>query len=387
MDVEIYLDNSATTPVAPEVQKVLQETISQYYANPSSLHNLGGQAEKLLTKAREVIAQAMEVSPGEIVFTSGGTESNNLAIKGIAFQYRSRGKHLITTQIEHSAVYEVFQSLERDFGFKVTYLPVNRQGVVEVEEVSRALRDDTILVSVMHVNNELGSVQPIEQIGQILKNRPKTFFHVDQVQGFGKVPLHIKRAGIDLLSVSGHKIHAPKGTGLLYVREGITLYPLFHGGGQEKGRRSGTENVPGIVALAKAVRLMKEREEENREHLWQLRRQLIAGLEQMEGVAINTPLDENLAAPHILNLSCPGIKPEVLVHALEEKGIYVSTTSACTSKELKPSRTLEAIGLEEERLHSAIRISTSIYTTADDIRRLLETLRQILPQLKAVMRK
>lgn len=387
MDVEIYLDNSATTPVAPEVQKVLQETISQYYANPSSLHNLGGQAEKLLTKAREVIAQAMEVSPGEIVFTSGGTESNNLAIKGIAFQYRSRGKHLITTQIEHSAVYEVFQSLERDFGFKVTYLPVNRQGVVEVEEVIRALRDDTILVSVMHVNNELGSVQPIEQIGQILKNRPKTFFHVDQVQGFGKVPLHIKRAGIDLLSVSGHKIHAPKGTGLLYVREGITLYPLFHGGGQEKGRRSGTENVPGIVALAKAVRLMKEREEENREHLWQLRRQLIAGLEQMEGVAINTPLDENLAAPHILNLSCPGIKPEVLVHALEEKGIYVSTTSACTSKELKPSRTLEAIGLEEERLHSAIRISTSIYTTADDIRRLLETLRQILPQLKAVMRK
>lgn len=384
--MEIYLDNSATTPVSPEVQEVLSETVKQYYANPSSLHSLGGQAEKLLSKAREVIAQALEVLPGEIVFTSGGTESNNLAIKGIAFQYQARGKHLVTTQIEHSAVYDVFKALERDFGFEVTYLPVDRHGVVRVEDVQRALRDDTLLVSVMHVNNELGSVQPIQEIGRILKNRPKTFFHVDQVQGFGKVPLPIKGAGIDLLSISGHKIHAPKGTGLLYVREGITLYPLFHGGGQEKGRRSGTENVPGIVALAKAVRLMKEREEEGRKHLWQLRRQLIAGLKEIEGVVVNTPLEESLAAPHIVNLSCPGVKPEVLVHALAEKGIYVSTTSACTSKQMKPSRTLEAIGLEGERLHSAIRISTSIYTTSWEIGHLLTALRQVLPELKTIMR-
>ncbi len=384
--MQVYLDNSATTPVAPEVKQAMLEVIDRYYGNPSSLHSLGGQAEKLLVRSREVIAEALDISPHEVVFTSGGTESNNLAIKGIAFQYRSRGKHLITSQIEHSAVYDVCQALERDFDFEVTYLPVDQNGIVSLDHLKKALRDDTILVSIMHVNNEMGALQPLEEIGQLIKRYPKTFFHVDQVQGIGKAPLNIKDWGIDLLSISGHKIHAPKGTGLLYVREGVELYPLFHGGGQEKGRRSGTENVPGIVALAKALRLIKEKEKEHRKHFLNLRRKLLAELQGMEGVFINTPLDEQLAAPHIINLSCPGVKPEVLVHALAEQGIYVSTTSACSSKAQKPSRTLEAMGLASHRLHSAIRISFSIYSTQEEVDQLIKALKRLIPELKHVMR-
>jgi cysteine desulfurase len=268
----------------------------------------------------------------------------------------------------------------------VTYLPVDKNGVISVSDFKQALRDNTILVSIMHVNNELGSVQPIEEIGRILKDQPKTFLHVDQVQGIGKVPLDIKACGVDLLSISGHKIHAPKGTGLLYVREGIELYPLLHGGGQEKGRRSGTENVPGIVALAKALRLLKDNEQEHIQHLFSLRRTLIARLKPMEEIYVNTPVDEALAAPHIINISCPGVKPEVLVHALSERGIYVSTTSACTSKNQAPSRTLEAIGLPQDRLNSAIRISFSIYNTEEDVHYLVDTLSRLLPELKRIMR-
>ncbi|EGL83163.1 aminotransferase class V [Caldalkalibacillus thermarum TA2.A1] len=382
----VYLDNSATTQVAPEIQQTLMEVVANYYGNPSSLHRIGGEAEKLMARAREVAARFLGVKPDELFFTSGGTESNNLALKGAAFQYQSRGKHIITTQIEHAAVYQVCKALERDFGFDVTYLPVDHNGVVSVQDVEKALRKDTILVSVMHVNNELGSVQPVEAIGRLLKKRRKVFFHVDHVQGVGKVPLDIKGSGIDLLSISGHKIHAPKGTGLLYVREGIRLYPLLHGGGQEGGLRSGTENVPGIVALAKAIRLAKENEAQHIGHLLKLKQILLEGLADIPGVYINTPLDKRITAPHIVNLSCPGIKPEVLVHALEEKEIYVSTTSACSSRKDQVSRTLEAIGLEGPRLHSPLRVSLSIYNTVEDIQYFLKTLRDILPHYQKIMR-
>ncbi|MDQ0339776.1 cysteine desulfurase [Caldalkalibacillus uzonensis] len=382
----VYLDNSATTPVAAEVQQALLEVVANYYGNPSSLHRIGGEAEKLMAKAREVAAHVLGVNPGELLFTSGGTESNNLAIKGVAFQYQSRGKHIITTQIEHAAVYQVCKTLEKDFGFEVTYLPVDKNGVVSVQDVEQALREDTILVSVMHVNNELGSVQPVEKIGRLLKNRPKVLFHVDDVQGVGKVPLDIKQSGIDLLSISGHKIHAPKGTGLLYVREGVRLYPLLHGGGQEQGLRSGTENVPGIVALAKALRLAKENEKVHIEHLLGLKQTLLGGLATIHGVQINTPLDKRISAPHIVNLSCPGVKPEVLVHALGERDIYVSTTSACSSRQQQHSRTLQAIGLPQTRLHSALRVSMSVYNTKEDIDYFLQTLEDILPHYQKIMK-
>lgn len=369
----IYLDNSATTQPYTEVLETFVTVSEKFYGNPSSLHKIGMEAEQLMERARQQIAEYFQVKPNEILFTSGGTEGNNLAIKGTAFQFRSRGKHLITTAIEHPSSLEAFRYLET-LGFEVTYLPVDEYGLVSVDELKKAVRDDTILVSIIHVNNEIGTVQPIEEIGAFLKTKRKIIFHVDHVQGATKVPLNLYEANIDLCTVSGHKIHGLKGTGFLFVREGLVLTPLLHGGGQEKGFRSGTENVAGIVALAKAVRLSFEKSKTMLGRLHELKHDLIQELENIDGVVVNTPKEHS--APHIVNFSLPGYKPEVIIHALAEKGISISTKSACSSKQSEASHVILALGSGEERAVSALRVSMSFQTEKQHIDTFLKELRE-----------
>ncbi len=369
----IYLDNSATTQPYTEVLETFVTVSEKFYGNPSSLHKIGMEAEQLMERARQQIAEYFQVKPNEILFTSGGTEGNNLAIKGTAFQFRSRGKHLITTAIEHPSSLEAFPYLET-LGFEVTYLPVDEYGLVSVDELKKAVRDDTILVSIIHVNNEIGTVQPIEEIGAFLKTKRKIIFHVDHVQGATKVPLNLYEANIDLCTVSGHKIHGLKGTGFLFVREGLVLTPLLHGGGQEKGFRSGTENVAGIVALAKAVRLSFEKSKTMLGRLHELKHDLIQELENIDGVVVNTPKEHS--APHIVNFSLPGYKPEVIIHALAEKGISISTKSACSSKQSEASHVILALGSGEERAVSALRVSMSFQTEKQHIDTFLKELRE-----------
>lgn len=369
----IYLDNSATTKPYKEVLESFLTVSEQFYGNPSSLHQIGIAAEQLMEKARQHIASYFQVKPQEIFFTSGGTEGNNLAIKGVAFQFQSRGKHLITTAIEHPSSLEAFRYLE-SLGFDVTYLPVNEHGLVDVEDMKRVIRDDTILVSIIHVNNEIGTIQPIEEIGAFLKTKRKIIFHVDHVQGATKVPLHMHDANVDLCTISGHKIHGLKGTGCLFVREGLTLMPLLHGGGQENGYRSGTENVAGIVSLAKAVRLSFEKAETAVNQLHSLKQYLIRELEKIDGVIINTPKQHS--APHIVNFSMPGYKPEVIIHALSEKGISISTKSACSSKQREASHVILALGADEERASTALRVSMSFHTKKEHIDALIDHLRE-----------
>ncbi|RXI98560.1 cysteine desulfurase [Anaerobacillus alkaliphilus] len=378
----IYLDNSATTKPYKEVIDTYMKVSEMYFGNPSSLHTLGKEAEVLLDQARDQIAKLLKVSKKEIVFTSGGTEGNNLAIKGTALEHQGRGKHLITTNVEHASNYEAFGQLEK-LGFEVTYLNVNESGEVNIEELKKSLKDDTILVSMIHVNNELGSIQPIKEVGELLKRYPKIYFHVDHVQGMTKVPISFKDCHIDLCTISGHKFHGPKGTGVLYVREGVRLFSLFTGGVQEYNLRAGTENIPGYVSLAKALRLSMERYVANKNHLFQLREQLLNDLVKIEAVILNSPKN---GAPHIVNFSLPGIKPEVVIQALSKKEIYVSTKSACSSKLAEPSRILMVSGLGEERAKSAIRVSFTFDNTIEEINEFVRTLVSIVSQLKEVMR-
>lgn len=386
MKPDIYLDNSATTRPYPEAVEAMIEMLQTHYGNPSSLHRKGLTAEKEVDKARDRIARALGVKKTELLFTSGGTEANNLALFGAAQQYASRGKHLITTQIEHACVFEAAEELQKR-GYDVTFLPVNADGAVELEDVKRAWRDDTILVSIMYVNNETGAIQPIQKIGAFLKDKRKTLFHVDAVQAFGKFPLKIKEAGIDLLSVSSHKIHGPKGVGALYIRDGVHLAPLFYGGGQERNVRSGTENVPGIVGFgAAAERAMREMKEAS-ERMSGLRDLLIRELAQIERVRINTPVAQGLAAPHIVNASFPGVRGEVLVHALETAGIFVSTGSACSSKDKIYSRVLQVTGLPEPDLEGAIRFSLSAATTEEEIRTTVQILSATVADLRLLSRR
>jgi len=377
----IYFDNSATTKPHEEVIESYQTVSGNYYGNPSSQHQLGYDADKLLRKAYEQAASMLGVTNQEIVFTSGGTESNNLAIKGIALRYQKHGKHLVTTTIEHPSVLEAFKALET-LGFEVTYVPVDASGVVKVEAIKEAVREDTILVSVMHINNEIGTIQPVQAIGEFLATKKYTFFHVDHVQGYGKVELDIKRAHIDLLSVSGHKIHGLKGTGLLYLKENVQLFPLFHGGGQQGNLRSGTENIAGIVALVKAMRMVSEQQMHHPNHLSTLKAELMSRLATLKQVVINTPED---AAPHIINFSVPGYKPEVIVHALEERRIFVSTKSACASKSPDESAVLKAINLPANQTKSALRISFSYQNSEGEIELFYRALQKILRDLSQVM--
>ena len=379
----IYFDNSATTRPHPQVIETMSKAMASYYGNPSSLHRKGVEAENILNQARAVAAGYLGCKPSEIFFTSGGTESNNAAIKGVAFQYQGRGKHIITTQIEHPAVYDVCKQLE-SMGFSVTYLPVDREGRVSLTDVQKAMRPDTILVSVMHVNNELGTIQPVEEIGKWLKQFPKVLFHVDAVQGIGKVPLRIKESGIDLLSLSAHKFHGPRGIGILYKREGLIIQPLLTGGGQEAGVRSGTENLPAIAGLAKAFRMLQESGADEPSRLQRLLDQLREGVSPIEGIQVNTP--EKGTAPHIMNLSVPGVKAEVLLHALEERGFLVSTKSACSSKANEPSRVLMAIGVGTECASSSLRISLGRDNTAEEVAQFIEALRICVKTLRSYMK-
>lgn len=378
----IYLDNSATTIPDRAVVESFQKTTEQFFANPSSIHQLGGTSEKLLHTAKQQAAQILQVEAEEIIFTSGGTEGNNIAVKGIALEHQNRGKHIITSAIEHPSIDEACTGLEK-LGFEVTILPVNENGVVSAQAVEKAIRKDTILISIMHVNNELGSIQPIEEIGALAKKYPKLFFHVDDVQGLGKLPLKLADSGIDLCTFSGHKIHGLKGTGILYVNKHTTLFPLFHGGGQENGIRSGTENLAGAVSMVKALRLIKEKEKKNISHLYELRNYLWSELQKIEGTRINSP---EQGAPHIMNISNPGIKPEVIIHMLGEKDIYISTKSACSSKQKDESKILIACGLNREIAISGLRISLSYDNTMEEMRVLIQALKEALNQFKEVLR-
>ncbi|HHX94600.1 MAG TPA: cysteine desulfurase [Clostridia bacterium] len=362
---EIYLDNSATTKIIPQAAEAMAEAGSLVYGNPSSLHGKGLEAEKLLKGTREILAENLSCTPEEIFFTSGGTESNNWAILGCLHRRRRRGKHIISTKIEHPSVLKVCQYLEEE-GYQVTYLGTDSTGIIDLEELKETLREDTVLVSVMYVNNETGAIQPVEEIGRFLKEaRRDIVFHVDAVQAFGKIPLNPAKAGIDLLSLSAHKIHGPKGVGALFISKGVAVDPLLRGGEQENGMRPGTENVPGIAAFGAAVKFIPKWLEES-SRVYSLKEQLIKLLRQrVPEMVVNGSPDR--AIPYIVNLSFPGIKGEVLVHYLEQYGIYVSTGSACHSRSGGSSHVLTALGLDKERLEGAIRVSFSYFNRPEEI--------------------
>lgn len=389
--MEVYLDNSATTKVFPEVAELMTKIMCEDYGNPSSLHMKGVQAEQYVRDAKETLARIMKVSEKDILFTSGGTESDNLALVGCAMANRRRGNHLITTRIEHPAVLQTMRYLETQ-GFRVTYLPVGRDGLVRVEDVRNALTADTILVSVMHTNNEIGAVQPIAEIGAMLKQfNPNILFHVDAVQGFGKAKIYPKKMNIDLLSASSHKIHGPKGMGLLYVNDKVKLQPIIYGGGQQQNLRSGTENVPGIMGMARAAELLNNRLDRDIDYLHGLKRHFIEGVRKMENVQVNgLPEGDKFGettAPHIVSVSFRGVRSEVLLHTLEEQGIYVSAGSACSARKPQPSVTLKAVGVEKALLESTVRFSFSVFTTTEEIDYTLQVLYDKIPMLRRYMRR
>lgn len=385
--MEVYLDNSATTRTFPEVAELMSKIMCEDYGNPSSMHNKGVQAERYVRYGRETLAKILKVNEKEIYFTSGGTESDNLALIGCAMANYRAGKHLITTKIEHPAILQTMHYLE-DQGFEVTYLSVNDKGQISLQELQNAMRKDTILVSIMHTNNEIGAVEPIAEAGRLIKNtNPSTLFHVDAVQGFGKYRIYPKRMGIDLLSVSGHKIHGPKGVGFLYIGEKVKIHNIIYGGGQQKNLRSGTENVPGIAGMAKAAEMLYNHLEEDAERLYSLKDYFCEGLRKIPDIRINNP-EGMEGAPHIVSLSVAGVRSEVLLHALEDKGIYVSAGSACSSN--KPhtagSATMKAIKLPEEFLDSTLRFSMSVYTTREELDYTLQVMYDIIPMLRKYTR-
>lgn len=384
--MEVYLDNSATTRCFDEVAAFVTKIMCEDYGNPSSLHRKGVQAEEYLRYAKTVIARNLKVNEKEIFFTSGGTESDNLAIRGCAYANCRAGRHLITTQIEHPAILQTMRHLEEE-GFRVTYLPVDGRGCIRLEDLQRAITGETILVSIMHTNNEIGSLQPIAEAGAIIKKtNPRILFHVDAVQGYGKFRIYPKRMNIDLLSVSGHKIHGPKGVGFLYVDEKVKIKPILFGGGQQGGLRSGTDNVPGIAGMAKAVEMIYANLSEETERLYCLKKAFVEGVEKIEGTTING-FSGREGAPHIVSVSVEGVRSEVLLHALEDKGIYVSAGSACSAHKPQPSATLQAIGIDKELLGSTIRFSFSVFTTMDEVDYTLKAMCDIIPMLRKYTRK
>ena len=384
--MEAYLDNSATTRCAKEATELMMELLRQDYGNPSSMHHMGVIAENYMEEARKTIARTLKVQEKEIFFTSGGTESNNLAILGGAEANRRAGMHVITTAIEHASVANPFARLAEN-GYEVTYLPVNEFGEISIDELKSALREDTILVSLMHVNNEIGAVEPIEEAGRVIRQyNPKILFHVDAIQSYGKYRILPNKMNIDLLSVSGHKIHGPKGSGFLYIRDKVKVRPLLLGGGQQKGMRSGTENVPAIAGLGVAAGRMYNQLEENVAHLYELRDYFIREITGIEQVTVNGRLDHG-AAPHIVSVSIEGVRAEVILHALEERGVYVSAGSACSSNKPAVSRTLKSIGLSDKLLDATVRFSFSVDTTMEEIDYALAVMKELVPMLRRYMRK
>jgi len=389
--MEVYLDNSATTRVFPEVAELMTKIMCVDYGNPSSLHMKGVEAEQYLRNAKETIAKILKVNEKEIIFTSGGTEADNMAIMGAAAANNRRGKHLITTQVEHPAVLNTMRHME-SLGYRVTYLPVNAYGQISLEELQRQIRQDTILVSIMHTNNEIGALQPIAEAGALIKRmNPNTLFHVDAVQGFGKAKIYPRKMGIDLLSASGHKIHGPKGIGFLYIGEKAKIQPLIYGGGQQMNLRSGTDNVPGAAGMAKAAELLYAHYEEDAERLYRYKKFFMEGVRKLDGVKINGLLpnapDGAGTASHIVSVSVNGVRSEVLLHALEEDKIYVSAGSACAARKPQPSATLKAIGVERNLLESTIRFSFSVYTTKEELDYTLQALYDKIPMLRKYTRK
>ncbi|EAD5765107.1 TPA: cysteine desulfurase [Listeria innocua] len=378
----IYFDNSATTKPNAAVLETYTKVASNYFANPSSLHRFGAKSKELLDTSRKQIATMLDVLPEEIIFTSGGTEGNNLAIKGLAYSYKNRGKHIITSSIEHPSVRLVMEELEEN-GFTVTYLKVDKNGVIQLDELKAALTDETILVSIMGVNNEVGSIQPLQEIGEMLASREHTFFHVDFVQGIGKIPLEIDKHAIDLLTFSGHKFHALRGTGALVKRKNVHLHPEIIGGGQEMGYRSGTENLAGGVALAKALRLTLENESKRAE-LIEIRDYLLTEITQMPDMTVHTK--KSVAAPHIVCFSAKGHRGEILVHALEKEDIYISTTSACSSKQKLASSTLKAMGVTDEEATGAVRVSLSYENRLSEAKIFIQKLQEIIGNLNKVVK-
>ena len=379
--MEVYLDNSATTRCFDEVAALMTQIMCEDYGNPSSLHRKGVQAEKYIRYAKDVIARNLKVNEKEIFFTSGGTESDNLAIRGCAYANCRSGRHLITTQIEHPAVLQTMKHLEEE-GFRVTYLPVDEKGCIRLEDLERAITGETILVSIMHTNNEVGSLQPIVQAGALIKRmNPQILFHVDAVQGYGKFKIYPKKMKIDLLSVSGHKIHGPKGVGFLYVNEKVKIKPVVYGGGQQGGIRSGTENVPGIAGMAKAVEIVYGSLDKETEKLYQIKKAFVEGVRKLDNVVVNGHSDET-GAPHVVSVSIRGVRSEVLLHALEDKGIYVSAGSACSAHKPQPSATLRAMGIPQDLLGSTIRFSFSVFTTMEEINYTLQTMYDIIHMLR-----
>lgn len=379
--MEAYFDNSATTRVLDCVKDAVVNAMIVDYGNAAARHMKGVEAERLIKEARAEIAKSLKVQEKEILFTSGGTESNNTALIGAAFANQRAGKHLITTGVEHASIYNTMEFL-REQGFEITYLPVDSYGCISLEELSQAVREDTILVSVMYVNNEIGAVEPVEEISKVIKAKnPKTLFHVDAIQAYGKYVIRPKKQGIDLLSVSGHKIHGPKGVGFLYIDEKAKVRPILFGGGQQKGMRSGTENVPGCAGLGAAVREVYTDHEAKIEKLYQIRERLIAGLKELPGVTINGH-EGRENAPQIVSASFEGVRSEVLLHALEDRGVYVSSGSACSVNHPGVSGTLKGIGVKKELLDSTIRFSFGLFNQPEEADYCLEVLRELLPVLR-----
>lgn len=383
------MDNSATTRCSDRACQLMVDLLTKDYGNPSSLHMKGIEAERFVETAKKKIAKTLRVSEKEIIFTSGGTESNNLAIIGAAMANRRAGNHIITTSIEHVSVENPMEFLKEQ-GFEITYLSVDENGIISLEELEEAVMEQTILVSMMQVNNEIGAIEPVAEAAELIKKKnPATLIHVDAIQSYGKMYIYPKKLGIDMLSVSGHKIHGPKGSGFLWVKEKTKLKPLILGGGQQKGMRSGTENVPAIAGLGEAAEEIYENLDEKRAHLYGLKQRFIDGIEKLEGTHVNGKTGED-SAPHIVSVSFEGIRSEVLLHSLEDRGIYVSSGSACSSNnhagKHKGSKTLRNIHLKENLLDSTLRFSFSVHTTEEEIDYALEVLGELLPVLKKYTR-
>lgn len=380
--MDIYFDNGATTRVFPEVREIMDKVMEEEYGNPSSMHKKGLVAEHHLKRTREIIAKSLKVEPKEITFTSGGTESNNLAIIGTALANQRRGKHIITSTIEHASVYNPYFFLE-ELGFEVTFLPVDEKGILRLDRLKEAIRPDTILVSVMAVNNEIGSVMPMEEIGKIIKEaNPNAYYHVDCVQAYGKMRIFPRKWNIDMLSISGHKIHGPKGSGALYVRNGVKIKPILYGGNQEQSLRSGTENVPAIAGLGTAAEMIYQNHEERVAHLREIKDYFLERVMTLPDVT-----NHSGEAPHIASVSFLNVRSEVLLHALEDKGICVSAGSACSSNKPAVSGTLKGIGLKREEYESTLRFTFSCYNTKEEVDQAIEELEKLLVLLRRFVRK
>ena len=384
--MQAYLDNSATTQCSKRAADVMVKLLMEDYGNPSSLHLKGVEAEKYIKEAKTKIAKTLKVEEKELIFTSGGTESNNMALIGAAMANKRAGNHIITTAIEHASVSAPMAFLEEQ-GFRVTYLNVDSDGLISLDELKEAVNEETILVSLMMVNNEIGAVEPIEEAAKVIKAKnPNTLLHVDAIQAYGKYRIFPKKMGIDLMSVSGHKIHAPKGTGFLFIRDKVKVKPLIYGGGQQKNMRSGTENVPGVAALAEAAVEIYEDFDAKIDHLYALKERFIAGINEIDGVTVNGRIGRD-SAPQIVSVSIDGVRSEVMLHTLEDREIYVSAGSACSSNKPAVSKTLTAIGLKKNLLDSTIRFSFCANTKEEEIDYAVGVMKEVIPMLQKYTRK